>query len=172
MSLGHEGAMDSPPDTGPAEQSDDSANEPRSSRVLVVLTVASLCLALAAGGVAGYLWFQLDDLESRTERSLRSLDSDVDAVAYDVGNLDTRVDSLESDVGWVPGYDSLSDQLDDLVSAVSTIERDVGYLESNAGDSYTDDLLVDALTDLRDCVNSYMVTVGNAGGGRYTYYTC
>jgi uncharacterized protein YoxC len=164
--------MDSPPDTGRAEQSEEPAYEPKSSRVLVALTVVSLCLALVAVGLAGYLWFELDDLESRTESSLRSLDSDVAAVEYDVGDLDSRVNSLESDVGWVPGYDSLSDQLDDLVSAVSTIERDVGYLESNVGDSYTDDLLVDALTDLRDCVNSYMVTVGNAGGGRYTYYTC
>ena len=164
--------MDSPPDPGPAELADALADKPKPSRALVALTVVSLCLALAAGGVAGYLWFQLDDLESRTASTLRSLDSDVYAVESDVGSLDSRVASLESDVGWVSGYQSLSDQLDDLVSAVSTAERDIGYLESNAGDSFTDDLLVDALTDLRDCVNDYMVTVGNAGGGRYTYYTC
>jgi len=164
--------METPSTAEATEQSESSTKEPKSPKTLVVLTVVSLCVALAAGGVAGYLWFQLNDLEDRTGRALSSIGSNVNAVESDVSILDSRVDALESDVGYVAGYQSLTDQIDDLVSAMSTAERDIGNLESSAGDSFTDDVLIDAISNLRECVNDYMVTVGNAGGGRYTYYTC
>jgi hypothetical protein len=142
------------------------------SRKLLVLSVVSLCLALAAGGAAGYLWLQLDDLETRTEQSLRLIYSDVNSVELDVGSLDGRVDALESDVGYVTGFDSLSDRIDDVLSALSTAERDIDRLESGSGSSFIDDLIIDEISELRECVNDYMVTVGDAGASYYTYYTC
>ena len=180
------GSMDLPPISEPAGSPEPPSAAPKPCRKLLVLSVVALCFALAAGGAAGYLWLQLNDLEMRTDRALRSIDSNVgsvesdvdsldgrvDPLESDVGSLDDRVDALESDVGYVTGFDSLSDRIDGLLSALAAAERDIDWLESDSGWRSIDDDIFDAVSSLRECVNDYMVTVGNAGGGRYRYYTC
>lgn|GEM_PF-2430225 len=61
---------------------------------------------------------------------------------------------------------NLNSRLDSLESDLSDVESSVSDSESTSTDAQ------DSVDSLIDCVNDYMKTVGDAGGGRYTYYFC
>jgi len=134
--------------------------------------VLALLVALAAGGVAGYLWYEFDEFRTATDRQLSRIRSDI-------RDLESRMDSLESDVGVVVGFGSLAGRVDSLESdlgnlpGLGSVEDRLGDLERSIDDlEFATFLQAGSIDDLAECVNAYMQTVGDSGGGRYTYYFC
>jgi hypothetical protein len=170
--------MDMPPNIDDVTATEETSTEPASAApshgrrsITAVAVVALLVAALAVAGVV-YLWFELDDVKTSSERQVSFLRSSISDLEY-------RVDSLESDVGDTFGFDSLSRRVEDLedsvgsLSGYDSVEDRLSSIESDLGDLGF--IVFDQggqISDLTACVNDYMETVGDAGGGRYTYYFC
>jgi hypothetical protein len=131
------------------------------------LAILSLFVALAAVGAAGYLWSELDDLrETALQRDSRT--------NSDLSDAERRISSLERDVGYSVGFDSLTSQISGLDRELDALKRKIDQVDQGMPRSLEFELglVASAVGDLRDCINDYMDTVARAGGGRYTYYWC
>lgn len=130
---------------------------------LVVAAVAAV-IALAAVVFAGASWNQARQLETQLVAAQdqladvvseqRGLASTVSAVAGDVGDLQAATgESLSS---YLAGLDrAITEAQSDATDALLTAESLSGRTQA-----------------LVECVNDYMKTVGDSGGGYYRYYFC
>ena len=68
---------------------------------------------------------------------------------------------------------SLTTQMVNMQSALILLESRMDDVENATVDSYTGFTSVNQrVEDLESCVNDYMKTVGDSGGGYYRYYFC
>ena len=68
---------------------------------------------------------------------------------------------------------SLNNQIVNMQSALVLLESRTDDVEGAIVDSYTGFSTLDQRVDsLESCVNDYMKTVGDSGGGYYRYYFC
>jgi hypothetical protein len=68
---------------------------------------------------------------------------------------------------------SLSTEISNMQSALILLESRTDEVEGAAVGSYTGfSTLNQRVEDLESCVNDYMKTVGDSGGGYYRYYFC
>jgi hypothetical protein len=150
-------------------------------RALSGLVTALALVTGGAGLVLGLLSLQrAKDLEQesvRTQRELRSLQSNFDNLDRELSDVGLSVDNLDrvvSDVGY--SVDEIESALGLLRGALNSSEDVASILESLESDmgelSMSVDIAFVAIDRLQDCVNEYMDVVGRSGGGRYTYYYC
>lgn len=98
--------------------------------------------------------------------------SQVSALKDDLAAADREIRQMEDDIA------ASRTDLASLARILSQTADDLGGLESEVGSirgrshrtSISD--LEGEISAIRQCMNSYMDTVGAAAGGRYTYYYC
>lgn len=104
---------------------------------------------------------------------VQSLTDDLADVSSRAGDLEDRARALENQSGDLQSQlDSASRTLDGVDVELGRINRE---LDSQPASSVTFadlTLVAEAIVKLRRCVNDYMDTVGQAGGGYYRYYYC
>ena len=125
-----------------------SAHRPSSTLSKVTLLVAVAAIVVAAFAVR-------DARQARDD--LRKLQF---ALRVNVGVLRSDLDTV---IGPFGDLDSLTTKVDDIAEEVATLD---GSIKSSGFD------VDERIEELRACINLYMQTVGDSGGGRYTYYLC
>ena len=170
--------------TGQAEPSErlDQLKHPgtvgqrRPRRLLVAVTVFAAMLATGASVVA-----VLALSEAREARSeLSDSQGEVGSLSQRLGDMQGAIDSVQSDVQSVQSdVSSVESNVASLVDPSGELNELSGRIDDVAFDvRLMDDAvfgffgLSGSIDDLKSCLNTYMETVGNSGGGRYTYYMC
>ena len=132
----------------------------------VTLVLACVALVVAAASLAAAFLFraQATELQGQVE-TLRS--QQAEAIAQQA-SMNAKLSDLTGQVGELEAATGES-----LSTYLSGLSSDVASAEAAAQDAY---LLADEVSRRTDrfvqCVNTYMETVGDSGGGYYRYYFC
>lgn len=130
---------------------------------MLVAGIAAV-VALAAVVLAGVAWNQARQLETQLAATQDEL-ADVTAEQRD---LSSTVSAVAGDVGDLQAATGES-----LSSYLAGLDRAVAQAQSDAQDAQFASQSLAARTEaLVECVNDYMKTVGDSGGGYYRYYFC
>lgn len=130
---------------------------------LLVAGVAAI-VAFAAVVLAGVSWNQARQLETQ----LAATQDELAEVNADQRNLASTVSAVAGDVGDLQAATGES-----LASHLAGLDRAVAQAQSDAQDAQFASQSLAARTEaLVECVNEYMKTVGDSGGGYYRYYFC
>ena len=146
-------------DSEPAESRSDSATESskRAVRLLGVLTLVVLTATSIFGLVAALsATARVVELEAKVAK----LSGEQAAISSDFGSLPEAIADLD-------------DRVDQAVDLATTAQFGVAAVGENAQDArrQADDAYSRA-DSIAECVNTYMKTVGDSGGGYYRYYFC
>lgn len=146
-------------DSEPAESRSDSATESskRAVRLLGVLTLviltATSIFGLAAALSATARVVELEAKVAKLSGEQADISSDFGSLPEVIADLDNRVD-----------------QAVDLATTaqfgVAAVGEDAQDARRQADDAYS------RADSIAECVNTYMKTVGDSGGGYYRYYFC
>jgi hypothetical protein len=157
---------------------------PKRSRAAAIVSVAATVLAIGACAVAGVALTQAQQSQEELRESrgaqqglgdrLDTIEAEIAGVGSDLADTQSAVDDAHSSV--VDLQTQLGDIADpsggmgDLASRLDSLESDLSSATASIDDlTFGVDGIV---THFTECINDYMKTVGDAGGGRYTYYLC
>jgi hypothetical protein len=126
----------------------------------VIWNALAAIVALATAAVAIYLV-----VDARTDVS--ALEDSLASASREIHELRDAADTNGQRVG------AAMRVLGELSNDLSNVQSDISSIRGRwFGRTMSLGEIEDELADIRRCVNRYMDTVANAGGGRYTYYWC
>jgi len=147
-----------------AEPESDGPQATTSGRLPLLVAGIAAVVALAAVVLAGMTWNQARQLETQLAATQDQL-ADVTAEQRD---LSSTVSAVAGDVGDLQAATGES-----LSSYLAGLDRAVAQAQSDAQDAQFTSRSLAARTDsFVDCVNTYMKTVADSGGGRYWFNFC
>lgn len=130
------------------------------------IVLAGVALVVAAASLTAALMFRVQATELQSQ--VETLKSQQDEANAQQASLDAKLSDLTGQVGELEAATGES-----LSTYLSGLSRDVSSAEAAAQDAYFLAEEVSRRTDrFVECVNTYMKTVGDSGGGYYRYYFC
>jgi len=111
---------------------------------------------------------------ARTAERLAAFESSVGAVQEQTAASQVDLDLIRTDLGSIQtalaAIDDPSDEMAEIAERVGAVEDDIASVSSDI--ELIGAAAAFGIEDLATCVNAYMRTVADAGGGSYTFYYC